>query len=1139
MIDQITLVDTGAVFTPIYKMNLEDPNEALRQCLQLVLNEMADVPPYATILCWDVASGGADRRRFIPTYKANRPEDADRYAFFARLQKFFYKLGYTMAKPKNNAFEADDILALFASRIPEDVLTVIYTRDHDMLQLVRNGLTVLHDSGASLEEKLECDPSIIPLWKATVGDASDKIPGIRGFGAKSFAKLEELLDLEDLQNLQDIIARGDKAEIEEACDLYPDSKELGKINKDIVNARSCYRAGKLGNINIDGKVKITTALPMANDDPSIKAFDRIGIDKDMILPLLAQELTVDTEGVDLVKKSLATSPYQLVAFDYESYDLCSEVEYHNKDAVIPLNQEITGGSFTCGPNGNITYYLPVDHRECNNWSKSSFTEVVSTVLEGKAIAHNLPFETTLSVCSLGMELDKFEPSKTYDTHEMGSQVDENRRLGLKSLSKHYLGYQQQSYQETLDAAGASNMRELTLAQVLHYGCDDSFVTFRLATHFFITMLIEGTSKHANLTTALQKELLRKYIAGTDYDYDRANSEEQVDHETLVTNMPKIRGLLAKIANKPNPHSASNWMNSEKDSLIAMKQEAGWATDKISEYLTTSFHRFLENTEYTEWKEEQVPVKVTKTVKFLETVMPTLGLPSPEKVTQRYLEELYYGSEELVTYNPQQREYLDCLLSIRSKKEGVEWETFVKLSRLYTTREPKLEASGFECSLGSPTQKQYILYGMLGGEVRRRSKVAMGSVRDKLGLEGSPATDEGAFQMALIHDADTEDKRECIKLILAAVKAMTRSQLFWEPYKAWKHIDGKLRPAFTSSATRTRRPTGGSPNFLQLPKGGKVRGNVTAPSGFIVTAPDWSAQELRISGSLTQDENILSAYIGDDKKDVHSIMGSAIAPLFFHMQGHEDLYEQCEKIYNDSGEVVGMPYEQYMEWRSLSKDDNRSKVTNLIRNKRAKNTVFSMSFGGTAYSLVDQLLITMQEAEAIIAMREQQFPGYAVWHAKVASYINRWGFIDDVFGQRYHFRRTARTFPMRQVRQAANCQCQGAGAYMLAESARRFHDRKLHQKYNAYLCFPIYDELVLMNEYRCANSQYDFYCEVKECMEVNYEAGPWVPESALVPQIPEFEVFLPDEHGVSRWAVNGKEIPMAFTLDDIKQLGIKL
>ncbi len=114
------------------------------------------------------------RRDLYPDYKAKRkPADQsffDGLRFFKELLTYAPANVFTVEVPE---FEADDVIANIVNNKGYDY--DIISTDKDLTQL-----KVLDNVQTLAKEKTE--PRFVRLYKTFVGDSSDNIPGVRGFG---------------------------------------------------------------------------------------------------------------------------------------------------------------------------------------------------------------------------------------------------------------------------------------------------------------------------------------------------------------------------------------------------------------------------------------------------------------------------------------------------------------------------------------------------------------------------------------------------------------------------------------------------------------------------------------------------------------------------------------------------------------------------------------------------------------------------------------------------------------------------------------------------------------------------------------------------------------------------------------------
>lgn len=136
------------------------------------------------IFCWDGKGHNKRRQDIYPAYKANRvPMGEDR---FAQIQLFRECLTHAPAiQIQSDGWEADDVIgALTARFVSRKVAVTVHTNDADYWQLA-----VYKNVTLNGVKPLDCAPQHTPIFKASVGDSSDNIIGISGFGPKAWAML--------------------------------------------------------------------------------------------------------------------------------------------------------------------------------------------------------------------------------------------------------------------------------------------------------------------------------------------------------------------------------------------------------------------------------------------------------------------------------------------------------------------------------------------------------------------------------------------------------------------------------------------------------------------------------------------------------------------------------------------------------------------------------------------------------------------------------------------------------------------------------------------------------------------------------------------------------------------------------------
>jgi hypothetical protein len=144
---------------------------SMRECVNHIAGS-----PSPTIVVWDGDGSRKPRQKIFPGYKAKRaPLSEDLRDQFKLLEALAALTSVTTIKV--DGYEADDVIAQMAGDWKVGPV-LIYSSDRDLLQIPNARLDG--------DNKLKCERRYLRLFKATVGDPSDCIPGIPGFGEKTF-----------------------------------------------------------------------------------------------------------------------------------------------------------------------------------------------------------------------------------------------------------------------------------------------------------------------------------------------------------------------------------------------------------------------------------------------------------------------------------------------------------------------------------------------------------------------------------------------------------------------------------------------------------------------------------------------------------------------------------------------------------------------------------------------------------------------------------------------------------------------------------------------------------------------------------------------------------------------------------------
>ena len=293
------------------------------------------------------------------------------------------------------------------------------------------------------------------------------------------------------------------------------------------------------------------------------------------------------------------------------------------------------------------------------------------------------------------------------------------------------------------------------------------------------------------------------------------------------------------------------------------------------------------------------------------------------------------------------------------------------------------------NFGSPKQMQRLLYDVVGMEPRVFNKLtdkqredetfrqAFYARRDyeegKLGRAptdyerqvwmGKASTDDDAVSVALYRDHLPEREQQVLKSYLKIKELNTRISLFYNTYATIAHWkDGRVHSAFHQCRAATRRYSSSDPNLQQLPSkgdGAALRQILVAPQDYVYVSLDWSGQELRLMAEASQDANMLSCYVGENKRDIHSMVAVQAAPFIW-------------------GRTT--TYEDFAAMRKSQDEDEAAKAA-LLRSG-AKTTNFATQYGAQAPKVAIQLKTDEATAQRFIDAKDATFPGINKWKARV-------------------------------------------------------------------------------------------------------------------------------------------------------------
>ncbi len=246
MAEKLLLIDaSSSIFRAFYALpsfaNAKGvPTNATLGFTTMLQKLLRETQPDYLVVVWD--SPGPKRRvELSPDYKATRdatPEDLR--AQIPQIREIVD--AYRLATREFPGEEADDVIATLARQAEAQQLEVlIVSGDKDLFQLVGPNVVVLDTDKdqrigpKEVEERFGVPPAQMLDLRALTGDPSDNIPGVRGVGQKTAAKLiSEFGSLDALLDRADEIkAKGQREKIVAGREDARLSRELSRLREDL------------------------------------------------------------------------------------------------------------------------------------------------------------------------------------------------------------------------------------------------------------------------------------------------------------------------------------------------------------------------------------------------------------------------------------------------------------------------------------------------------------------------------------------------------------------------------------------------------------------------------------------------------------------------------------------------------------------------------------------------------------------------------------------------------------------------------------------------------------------------------------------------------------------------------------------
>lgn len=235
-------------------------------------------------------------------------------------------------------------------------------------------------------------------------------------------------------------------------------------------------------------------------------------------------------------------------------------------------------------------------------------------------------------------------------------------------------------------------------------------------------------------------------------------------------------------------------------------------------------------------------------------------------------------------------------------------------------------------------------------------------------------------------------------------------------------DARVRTSFQMTVTATGRLSSTEPNLQNIPTrtelGSELRRMFTAGPGMVLVDADYSQIELRLLAHISGDKAMQEAFLSGE--DFHTVTAA---------------------------HVFGVALDQ---------------VTASMR-RAAKAVNFGIVYGISAFSLSQDLGVTVAEAKAYMDAYFARFPGVKAYMDGVVEKARADGYVETMFHRRRALPEIkASNFNTRSFgeRVALNMPIQGAAADIIKLAMVRVFDRLRREDLRARLIMQIHDELIV-------------------------------------------------------------------------------
>ena len=435
---------------------------ALYGFIRSIKKLLNDFSPEYLVAVFDGPDNRQARQKMFSEYKMNRKKAPDDlYPQFEMAMQYCKIAG--IATLMVEGVEADDTMATVATWADiSNLETYICTSDKDLMQMVKENIFVLNAHKDNLifdKDKVHQTYGVLPTqildYLAIVGDKSDNIPGVEGFGPKTaITLLKEFNTLDNLfQNLESLTDKKKQVLLKEKEKAYL-SKKLATLCLDVTipKEKDFYLLKESDVDKLDEFYKEMNFITLLKDLPTSKSIE---IEKE----------TLDYQIID-TEKALD----QLI----EKLNLETQIALDTKTTGLDhLTSTLIGIGFSIKP--TQAFYIPLN----GQIDEKIILAKLKPLLENEKIsyiAHNIKYDYHIFL-NHGIEIKNLGFDTILASYLLNPQ---NRRHNLDVIVLEKFGKTKISIKDLIGSGKKQiSMSDVPIDKIANYCSEDVDYTFRL------------------------------------------------------------------------------------------------------------------------------------------------------------------------------------------------------------------------------------------------------------------------------------------------------------------------------------------------------------------------------------------------------------------------------------------------------------------------------------------------------------------------------------------------------------------------------------------------------------------------------------------------------------------------------------